>query len=122
MSSSLVAEFVEGPLKWLKSIVARIIDCRLERRFANNEADLSPTETALLVTHVGLSHVYGIADSDTAVQDYLPEQVVVTLNSEPWRVGHFPAAHAPSFENLWACLYRLGLDTETARVEVAKAL
>ncbi|MGJ3190086.1 CHAT domain-containing protein [Paenarthrobacter sp. FR1] len=71
---------------------------------------------------MGLSHVYGIADSDTAVQDYLPEQVVVTLISKHWRVGHFPAELAPSLENLWACLYRLGLDTETVRAEVAKAL
>jgi hypothetical protein len=118
----LVAHFEGGRRRWLDALVTRIVDSRVAGTFENNGAALSPTEKALLVTHVGLSHIYGIAESDIAVQGFLSEQEVVGLLSRHWRDGHFDVRLASSLEELWACLYRLGVDTRAVRPELAGAL
>lgn len=122
MDSQFVEHYSEGRLRWLDGIVDRIVNDRVCKAFKDNVSGLSRTETALLVSHVGLSHIYGIPDTHIVLPGFLSEQEVVTLISRHWRDGYFDVRLASSLAQLWACLYRVGLDTNNVRPELALAL
>lgn len=122
MSSLILDQYAESRLRWLEGITNRIVDDRVCKTFKDNESGLSRTETSLLVSHVGLSHVYGIADDDIALPEFLAYEEVVALISRHWRQGHFDVRLASSLPQLWSCLFRLGLDTGNLRPELALEL
>lgn len=122
MISLILDQYVEGRLRWLEGIIDRIVDDRVCKTLKDNESGLSRTETSLLVSHVGLSHVYGIADDDIVLPGFLAYEEVVALISRHWRQGHFDVRLASSLPQLWSCLFRLGLDTGNVRPELALEL
>ncbi|SEE78828.1 CHAT domain-containing protein [Arthrobacter alpinus] len=118
MNSFPLDDFLSGRRVWFNAIVERIVDSRVRRTFSSNVSNLSSAEMALLTTHVGLGHIYGILDSDAEVAGFLSKVEVEQIISRHWREGHFDRRLATHLLVLWQSIYRLGRDLGQVRPEL----
>jgi hypothetical protein len=83
---------------------------------------LVPVEQAMLVVHVGVGHLYGIADADSCMGRVLSPDQVEALISGYWRDGRLNPYLARFAPFLWTGLYRLGRDMGAIRGELLEEL
>lgn len=122
MDTAHIAEFQDGRRRWLDGIASRILDSKTSADLTSNDASLTEVEQALLVTHVGLSHLHGFDDSESGVQAFLSDLQVEGLISRNWRKGRFDVRLASNAELLWSCLVQLGRSTGTVRQTLLDAV
>ena len=108
-----VDEFEIARNGWLTEMAARAVPPKfLERLEAAQQ--LSLLETALLVMHVGVSHLTGLNDHEIAVREFLPEHDVQWLISR-WRSGGIEDVLARYAKAAWLTFYLLGRDSGDIR-------
>lgn len=118
MNSFSIDDFLRRRRVWFNVIVERIVDSRVTRTFSSNVSNLSSAEMALLTTHVGLGHIYGILDTDAEVEGFLSKAEVERIISRHWREGHFDRRLTTHLLVLWSSIYRLGRDLGEVRPEL----
>jgi len=120
VSGSTSEAFASGRRLWLDHVATLILNSTTSQIF--NDDLLAPVEKAMLVVHVGVGHLYGVADADSCVEHVLSADQVEALISRYWRDGRLDPHLARFAPFLWTSLYRLGRDTGAIREELLKEL
>ncbi|MFF2317536.1 CHAT domain-containing protein [Arthrobacter sp. NPDC058097] len=110
-------EFQTRRAGWLEAIAVQMMAGApwQEAQTAHpNDPPLSHIEKAMLVSHVGLSHIYGLSEEDMAIGPYLPFEVAERTISR-WRSGDFDPRLCSQLNLLWLALFQVGRDTCTIR-------
>lgn len=117
---TLAERFESGRRVWLSSLASRLLHTVPLDLFADGTS--SRPEQAMLVIHVGLGHLYGIADEDSEIEGYLDANQVRRLISGYWRDGRCDPHLARTIPFLWTSFYRILRDTGSASRELLTAL
>lgn len=120
MNKSVSKTFAEARYLWFEHVAAKFLNSTTNEVF--KDTDCSLQEQAMLVVHVGIGHLYGVADSDSCIEGVLSPKQVETLISRYWRDGNVSPNISRLVPFLWSSVYRLGRDTSSIRVEILEPL
>jgi hypothetical protein len=110
-------EFQARRAGWLEAIAIQMMartPWQEAQRAHPDDPPLSHIEKAMLVSHVGLSHIYGLSEEDMTIGPYLPFEVAERTISR-WRSGDFDPRLCSQLNLLWLALFQVGRDTCTIR-------
>lgn len=111
-------DFQQRRARWLEAIAIKLMAGEPWQESQDvshaKEPSLSHIENAMLVAHVGLSHIYGLTEEDMTLGPYLSSEVAERTISR-WRSGDFDPRLSSQLLFVWLSLFQVGRDTCTIR-------
>lgn len=116
-----IDEFNQGRATWLEWVAQRVCPSKLGDRISSL-TDKPHVERAMIVLHVGVGHIYGLADAEITLPGACSEVDVEALISTWWRGGFADPLTSSELTITWMAFLQIGRDLGLISTELLEAI